>query len=224
LRWLSNSSALAGLIDTGADKISVLNAMLGAASLRAVLQVWHTSQDRDDEEFWQATLAKHAFVFSQLLAYPVLVIAKKAYVGGKRLDNQHGNIVDFLARASTGNALLIEIKTPGTPLLGKKYRDDVFPPSRDVTGSVSQLLQYRDSLMQEVGPLTRGQVPLLHSEPRCLLVIGNVADQLSDDYERSCFERFRERLVGVTVVGFDELFDRVTQLERLISTPASAVP
>jgi len=88
------------------------------ANLRAVLEVWRTNEDNPDEEFWQDVFSKHAYVLSQLFAYPVAIIRGKAYVGGKRYDNLHGNLVDFLGRVpSSGSAVLIEIKTPRTPLL-----------------------------------------------------------------------------------------------------------
>ncbi len=224
LRWLSNSTALAEFIATDTGQINLLNALVGIASLRAVLQVWEKNRKNNDEEFWQHTIADHAFVFSVLFAYPVVIVKGKAYVGGKRLDNTRGNLVDFLARAeSSANALLVEIKTPATRLLGKEYRDGVYPPSGEFGGALAQVLQYRDSLLQDLHGVNRGQaVPLLSAEPRCLVLIGNSREELLNDDTRSSFERFRERLQGVTVLTFDELFNRVADFERLLSAPEAA--
>jgi hypothetical protein len=43
---------------------------------------------------------RHVFVLSQLLASPIVVIRGKAYVGGSRIDDAHGNLVDFSASGS----------------------------------------------------------------------------------------------------------------------------
>jgi hypothetical protein len=157
-------------------------------------------------------------VLSQLFAYPLVVVAKKAYVGGKRLDNRHGNIVDFLGSVpATGSAVLIEIKTPATRLLGPEYRQDVFPSSPDLGGAIAQVLHYRETLLRELNTLTQGRHALLTgAEPRCVLIVGNAERELTDDYRKGSFERVRERLFGVTVVTFDEVFRRISDLVSLI--------
>jgi len=224
LRWLASSTALANFIVADTDQIAILNAVLGVASIRAVRAVWESNRSNGDEQFWQQTLSEHAFVFSQLLAYPILVIRGKAYVGGKRLDNRHGNVVDFLARAKTsGNALLIEIKTPQTPLLAAEYRDEAYPLSAEVTGALAQILQYKDSLTQDLRRISEpGSEQFLLTEPRSLLVVGNAEAELTSVAKRLSFERFRERLTGVTLVTFDEIFGRVAQLEQLLTPPPEA--
>lgn len=142
-----------------------------------------------------------------------MVIKGKAYVGGKEYDNRHGNLVDFLARIpGSGNAVLVEIKTPTTPLLGREYRDDVFPPSRELAGAISQVIHYRESLMNS--PTIRQGAKLSASEPRCAIVTG-CRDELTEDVRKRAFERFRERLLGVTVVTFDEFFERIKSLQTL---------
>jgi hypothetical protein len=129
LHWLANSTALSDFIVHDADQLVVLNAVLGVALLRAVLSIWQSEEGNPSEDFWQKTLSDHAFVLSQLYAYPIVVIGEKAYVGGKRLDNRHGNLADLLAKAQiSGSPLIIEIKTPLTGLLGTMYRDEAYPP------------------------------------------------------------------------------------------------
>jgi hypothetical protein len=60
----------------------------------------------------------------------------------------------------------------------------------------------------------------LATEPRCLIIAGN-SSSLDSTAKRQSFERFRERLAGVTIVTFDELFERVRQLESLMTPPTS---
>lgn len=219
LKWLSDNQ------QTGDDlALPELNALVGLANLRSIVELWNRNVNNDDEEFWQDKLARYSFVLSQIFAYPVVVIQGKAYVGGKRLDNVHGNIVDFLAQVpSSGEAVLIEIKTPAKPLLGPRYRQDVYPPSRELVGAVAQILQYRESLMHELHTLNAGHEPsLLGADPRCIVVIGNAQRDLEDLGRRRSFERFRERLTGVTIVTYDELFARTDNLIALLEQTQSS--
>jgi hypothetical protein len=222
LQWVTTSTALAEFMIADGGQLAVANAAIGAAALRTVLGIWKADSANSSEEFWQRTLGDHAFVFSQVFAYPIVMIREKAYVGGKRLDNHHGNVVDFLARSeSPGNALILEIKTPATPLLGSEYRDEAYPLSSELSGAIAQVMKYRDSLSANVRFLaTDAERSLLATEPRCLVIAGH-CDSLDSTPKRLSFERFRERLVGVTVITFDELFRRVEQLEELLAPPAS---
>ena len=63
-------------------------------------------------------------------------------------------------------------------------------------------------------PTIRHGAELSSSEPRCVVMIG-CRDELADDFRRRAFERFRERLLGVTVVTFDEFFERIRNLQTL---------
>src|SRR5438874_12147336 len=137
-------AATRSLNETG---LSRLNALSSRANVRAILDVWSRNATNPNEDFWQEELAKHRFVLSFLFAYPIIVIREKAYVGGKEYDNRHGNLVDFLARVPTSrNAVLLENKTPVTPVLGTQYRQDVFPPSTELIGPVPQVIHYKDPL------------------------------------------------------------------------------
>ena len=92
-------------------------------------------------------------------------------------------------------------------------RDDVFPLSGDVIGAISQVIHYRESLMDDLA--VRHAADLSSSDPRCLLIAGSAQRELTDEFRKRSFERFRERLVGVTIVTFDEVFERVRALSAL---------
>lgn len=220
LAWLSKNTAAAQQF-AEEKQLPELNAILGLANLRAVSRIWQVNDTNDDEEFWQAAFANHVFVLSQILAYPIIVIKGKAYVGGKHFDNKHGNLVDFLGRvASSGAPVLIEIKTPHTPLLGKEYRKDIFPPSQEITAAISQVLHYRESLMQDFHLITQGQDSgITASDPRCVVIAGSAKRELTIESRKRSFERYRERLAGLTVLTFDELFARVDALISILEKP-----
>jgi len=214
LRWLAETPEIASQLALDETQLPTLNGIISRANLRAISDLWTENSENADEEFWQKKLSKHSFVLSLLFAYPIVIIKGKAYVGGKRVDNKHGNVVDFLARIPTsGNAVLVEIKNPKTRLLGPEYRDDVFPPSNDLIGAISQVIHYRESLMNE--PSLRQVANLSASDPKCCVIIGNAKGELADELRKRSFERFRERILGVTVVTFDEFFERITALKSL---------
>src|SRR5687768_16295988 len=102
-----------------------------AKTLIETLSVWQTNRTNDDEEFWQARLQEWSYVLSQLFSSPVTFIKGKAYVGGQQVDGRSARFVDFLFSGGAGDeAILIEIKTPKTPLLQKsKYRSSIHAPS-----------------------------------------------------------------------------------------------
>ena len=156
-------------------------------------------------------------MLSQLFAYPIVFIKGKAYVGGKDLCKTGGNVVDFLFRTeSSGAAVLVEIKTPQARLLGAKYRDGVFPPSTDLGGAISQVLEYSESLSADFHALKRADDRLTAARTYCVVIHGNASKELVGDATRRSFERFRERLFGVRVLTFDEVFRRIEGLISLL--------
>ncbi|HUV70623.1 MAG TPA: Shedu immune nuclease family protein [Terracidiphilus sp.] len=218
LQWFARQPSAQKLISEGAE-LPELNSLIGLANLRSALKSWRDNAGNRDEGFWQTLLARHSYVLSQLFAYPVVLIKGKAYVGGKDLCNVGGNIVDFLFRTeSSGAAVLVEIKTPQTPLLGPKYRDGAYPPSTDLGGAMSQVLEYSESMASEFRALTRADNSFTAAGPRSVVIIGDASRELADEPKKRSFERFRERLVGVRIVTFDEVFRRIEGLVSLLES------
>jgi hypothetical protein len=136
----------------------------------------------------------------------------KCYVGGKVVQNDNGNLVDFVyANPSTNNVVLVEIKTPVTPLIGKKYRQNAYAMSDELSGGVVQVLNYRDSLIKEYYSLSKfdDEAPFNAFSPKCVLIAGNVQNELVTLVKRKSFELFRGELAGVDIVGYDELFEKI---------------
>lgn len=216
LRWLCETPEVASRLAFDGAELPTLNGLISRANIRAILDLWADNTDNPSEEFWQQELGKHSFVLSLLFSYPIVVIRGKAYVGGKEYDNTHGTLVDFLARVPTSrSAVLIEIKTPTTLLLGGEYRQDIFPASGEIVGAISQVIHYRESLMDDAK--VRLTADLSVSEPRCLIIAGSATRELTDDFRRRSFERFRERLLGVNIITFDEVVRRLKDLHALFS-------
>lgn len=221
IRWAAKASnfelLFSRLEELEPDSLKDLNAAVGLATLRRALKTWHENRDNKSEEFWQATLAKQAFVLEQVFALPIVVIQEKAYVGGKSVANTGGHIADFLvANKVTHDIGIIEIKTPATPLIGAEYRKGVYAPSGDLAGAVQQVLVYKHSLQAEQRTLLHGSETRV-SSPRSIVLLGHARKQLGqDDKKYLAFELFRKQLHDVEIIAFDEMFDRTNRLARLL--------
>jgi hypothetical protein len=141
-----------------------------------------------------------------------------------KMDRSDARFVDYVFSAeSSREAILIEIKMPTTPLLGSDYRGN-FPPSRDLAGSVVQVLNYRHELRQNLRTLTAGTaVQLKAFNPKCAVIIGNADAELQDEAARRSFELFRAGLKEVEVITYDELFRKVEILAELFSLKRTKV-
>lgn len=221
IQWVTSSNTAAAVTDQilslSPSELPNISSLLGLVSLKAALSQWESNQDNESEEFWQNFLTKHSSVLSQIFAYPILLVADKAYVGGKKFNNQGGKVVDFLARAAiTGGLLLIEIKTPTTKLLGGEYRN-VHPLSPELGGTIAQIVHYRQHLMRSFTALSEeNSGTLTLGEPRCVIIAGRASVELNSNALKNNFELLRERVSGVAIITFDELFARVRSAIGLI--------
>ena len=222
LEWvgqLSNAhQALEQLEQLDEATLQQLNSLVGLTSLKALLRQWEEQRANHKEEFWQQLLAKNTFVLSQVLAEPVVLINGKAYVGGKTLSNTGGHVVDFLsANSITSNAVLVEIKTPVTPLLGKAHRTGAHSISEDLTAAVVQVLNYKHSLMTQFNSVkgdSGNQVSPFC--PRCVVIAGNAGKELETEEQRRSFELQRGNSKDVLIITYDELFGKVSTLVEAI--------
>jgi hypothetical protein len=218
LEWLASLKdsgvILARLQKLDAESLERIGVLARLGILKKVHAEWMLKLQEGDEAYWQASLEEHAFVLSQVVTGPTLVIKGKAYVGGKGVENTGGHLADYLAKnAATHNALLVELKTPNTPLLDKtEYRNGVFAPSRELSGSITQLLTYRDSLQKDYRELAAGsQATFLAFRPRGVVIVGNT-QELDNEARLRSFELLRAELKDITVVTFDELVAKLGQL------------
>jgi antiviral defense system Shedu protein SduA len=218
LKWVSESpAALSQFTTLSKSEFPSITSVLGLAAVKNALNFWEENKEDGREEFWQGALTERAYILSQAFAYPVILVKGKAYVGGKQFDDKHGKIADFLMAAeSTSAALIVELKNPKTPLLGDQYRDGVYPPSYELSSAIAQVLNYqRHWSMDFNSVMAKGSTKLTLGQTRCLVVAGNSAE-LSGDGMKESFELLRDRLQGVTVVTYDELFLKLKRFVQIV--------
>ena len=218
--WLrqQDASALSSILSASnvADLLD-FDAAVVAARLRQFLDEARANLGNPHESYWQSLFEQHSWVLSEIYAHPVVIVAGRAYVGGKGVSNTGGNLADFLYQNKlTGNALVIEIKTPLTELLeATEYRNGVLAPSRELAGATQQLVHYRSTLIDQRAILAEDSGVTVYS-PRCLLVCGTLPDSSHPARTRS-FERFRGSLRDVDVITYDELIAKVELLLELLA-------
>lgn len=224
LKWLSSSNAPGELLRE-LDKLNVtslqeIRSIAGISTLKASLQIWSENRDNCDEEFWQKTFENYSFVLSQIFAHPVIIVKEKAYLGGKSVSNTGGNLVDFLAKNEISkNAVLIEIKTPTTNLLGKQYRTNAYSISSELSGAVVQIANYKSSLQNQYEQLQIGRGFDMGEafEPTCAVIIGNYGKEVEASHSKSkSLGLFRSHLKDIMIVTYDELFSKVQLLIDLL--------
>lgn len=228
VRWATGSSNTVQLIDQlerlDIKTLQQLNAAVGVSTLKAALDLWRRNQGNDDEEFWQRSLQEQAFVLAQAFSFPLMILKGKAYVGGKGVENSGANLLDYLCRLQlTPNVVLIEIKTPATPLLGREYRGGIYNVDTELSGAVMQVTDYKDSLLKEHAHLQRNSSARYEAfNPQCLVVAGNTTEFAGDADRVKSFELFRNGLKDVTVITYDELFRKVANMVELLESGQSA--
>ena len=132
--------------------------------------------------------------------------------------NRGGNLVDFLIKNKVTKTVgLIEIKTPKTPLLGSRYRDQIYNISSELSGAVLQVLSYRENLTRERDSLLgRHDIDLESFDPKCLVIIGHAARELDSREKKQGFEVFRRQMSDVEIITYDEMFERTKRLVELL--------
>ncbi|MFB2837182.1 Shedu immune nuclease family protein [Floridanema evergladense] len=188
------------------------------SNLKNVLKIWQDNKDNSDEEFWQKTFWENSIVLSQVFSFPVILLEDKAYVGGKKIDDKGGNLVDFiLANNLSENTVLVEIKTPKTPLLGSLYRGGVHNISSEITGALLQVSNYKDSLIKDYHRLKSESDKSFYAfNPQCLVIAGTWQNEVINQDQKKSFELFRNGLKDVQIITYDELFRKIEILIDLL--------
>lgn len=183
-----------------------------------ILNICDNNKKNYEEGFWQRIFADNSYVISQIFAVPMIFIREKAYVGGMNIDRKEAKFVAYIfSMESSREAILVEIKTPVTKLLGSKYRG-VYRPSAEITGAISQVLDYRTELTKNLKSITEGtQYDISLFNPRCVIIAGNSEIELKEETKRKSFELFRTSLKDVEIVTYDELFRKVEILANLFN-------
>jgi hypothetical protein len=175
-----------------------------------------------DEGHWQKFFTTNPFALQQVFSAPILVLRGQVHVKGTDALGQGSRITDFLCvNAVTRSAIAVEIKTPATELMATKaYRGsgtaEVYPPHRNLSGSVSQVQAHMESVSRDLRDTPDlGSIDKWHV--RGAVIVGRISEL--NDEQRTSFLRYRDGLTGVTVLGYDEVGERLRYLRALLKSP-----
>ncbi len=217
--FLQNPKNFSKLQELKLEDLRKLSVAANLNSLRTVIKTWEQERDNADEEFWQSFLKEHSWTIGQVFASPVVLLKDKAYVGGKTVENRGGNLADFLFKNHlTENVLIVELKTPVSPLLSStEYRQGTYRFSDDLGGGISQILKYKHELQMSYRSLQEEGPRFTAFDPKCLIVSGDYSREIrSDTGKRRSFSLLRNDSRNVTIVTYDELLGKVKLLVRLL--------
>jgi hypothetical protein len=175
------------------------------------------------EKQWQVFLRDNSWIFSSIFAQPVILFKREAYVGGKTIDNTNGKFNDFLIKNSlSDNISFLEIKTHKTKLMERlSYRgEDVFSATKDLTGSIVQVLNQRDNFQKEFYNLrgkSNQEFETLNS--KCVVLIGSTKDLNKN--QKYSFEIFRSNSRDVEILTFNELQTKIESLQKVMTNKIS---
>lgn len=206
------------------ENLQHLTTSLNIEKLHRVATLMRDNLDNADEEFWQTEVFKeNQWILAQIFSCPCTIFDDKAYVGGKGISNTGGNVCDFIYQNSLSqNIALIEIKTPCTQIIGGPYRG-TFSFSQELSGAVNQVLNYRDKLTKEYYNLChQSSKPFEVMSPKCVVIIGKISTMTTS--EISAFENFRNSLNNISILAFDELYQRIIDLIAVLSSAPDKEP
>ena len=180
--------------------------------------------DKKDEEskkesFWQKEFESNPHILSVAIPNMLQIIECQTYMGGKRIDNRGSSIADFVYEKGIDNVSIIEIKTPSTKIVEEvKYRENVYVPSQELTSSIVQVKEQKDSLMKNYNAIWRESyeegINFKAFDPKCYLIIGNTSELNAKQIES--FNLFRNELRTVEIITYDELLSKMEILYKVL--------
>ncbi|MFG6667135.1 Shedu immune nuclease family protein [Halomonas sp. HNIBRBA4712] len=170
------------------------------------------------EETWQKLFNDNPFILNLAFGYPAIKISGQASVGGKHLSGDGEKITDFLLKNGvTNNLAIVEIKKPSSMLLNKtQYRGAVFSASKELTGSVTQVLDQCYQLQKNISTIkVDSRVYDIESYAiHCILIIGTMP---TDENQKKSLEIYRRNSKNVQIITFDEMLVKLKQLHCFLS-------
>ena len=175
------------------------------------------TEKKGDEGWWQVFFEENKWIFGYGLNYQILKQQQdQPHYGGTKVDGKGAQKGDFLTSTSgiVGFTVLVEIKTPGTPLLqGKEeIRSGAWSLSKNFADAVTQI-EANTETWNKYGseqPDNRDRFEkeeIYTIQPKGVVVIGSL-EELNERSKKATFQRFRKSIHGIDIITFDELYER----------------
>ena len=171
------------------------------------------------EQHWQTFFEQNKLVLSMAFSRPVELASTQFHAKGSTLTGAGAQIGDFLFKECGQALAIVEIKTPETILLqGTAYRGkEVFGPSSDLSGSVTQVLFQQSELRKRWMTHVYESPVLRKSDSDVIKCVGVAGRMPIDPIKLRSFEVFRNACKDVDIVTFDELLAKLEFLEKQLT-------
>lgn len=213
------------------DRLVRLREDIELVSLQALIEQFENHLEGPhsrDEGHWQKFFQNNHFSLQLIFSTPIVVERQHATVQAGDIDGRGSRITDFLcANSVTRTVLIVEIKTPGAPLMssspyrGKGTDAAVYPPHTDLSGPIIQVLSQMAAVPRS---LASRLTPDLNLDPwnetRGAVITGCISTLNPQQLES--FLQYRAGLSTVTVLGYDEVLERLKALHSTLSSPPSS--
>jgi hypothetical protein len=171
-----------------------------------------------DEDWWQTFFEDNKWIFGYGLDYVILRVEQsQAHVLGASVTGEDAQKADFLTSSGPSKfTVLVEIKTPQTPLLrGKEpIRSRAWGLNTDLTDALAQINANVES-WGNIGQDSPENKQFMEDKklrrtvkPKGIVVVGMLSTLEQDQTKLDTFELFRKGIHGVEIITFDELHDR----------------
>ena len=201
------------------EKLTVLKREIELVTLDRLIERYESmmKDKKLKEKDWQLFLSENPFILNLGFGYPVITVQDQASVGGRKLSGKGDKIADFLVKNSmTNNTAIIEIKTPREKLLNKKpFREGVYTSSAILSGSINQVLAQKHQFQRSIANIKEdSKIHDIESySVHCCLIIGTMP---SGEEQQESFELFRCNSKDVEIITFDELLEKLKQLQNFL--------
>jgi hypothetical protein len=184
------------------------------------LSEFKTALDKQvgDEDWWQNFFEDNKWIFGYGLDYVILRVEQaQAHVLGASVTGKDAQKADFLTSSGPSKfTVLVEIKTPQTPLLrGKEpIRSRAWGLNTELTDALAQINANVES-WGNIGQDSPENKQFMENKklrrtvkPKGIVVVGMLNSLEQDQTKLDTFELFRKGIHGVEIITFDELHDR----------------
>jgi len=205
------------------NKIVKLRKDIDLVTLNQFSQKFQEMIGQDLNEYhWQRLFEENPFILNTAFGVPIIKVRGHAYVGGRKIAKGGDKIADFLVKNSiSNNAAIIEIKTPATKLLGlSTYRQDVYGPSSELSGATNQILDQIYKFQKSIATL-KDESGIYDLETYSVVGVLVIGRTMSIANERKSFELFRGNSKNIIILTFDELLEKLKQLETFLEVDDS---
>lgn len=200
------------------DVIPLIKRGIYSSDIARALEAWsnYRTEKGGDESFWHAELESRRGVLERLLGGHAVLLRSEFHAGATDIGGSGSIRADFAYLSKSKNLSLVEIKCPDTKLLGAKYRG-TYPLSKDLSGSISQvLIQRSEAMLNHYMKRAKSSEVFEVFAPRCFLIVGDLSSISNDRDKLQAFEVQRQAVAShVSIVTFDELYDQFSTFNQM---------